>query len=140
MTRRSLTILLHWSLAILLLAMIKGGTAAVGVRWAYVILGGLWVGMAVANGVMARPGPKLTGAFRRGFHAAHVGIFALIAVTVVLNLGALLHLTPLVWAWNSLLVLFAATMLHAVFHLWRHTALMDGALRMITPRVLHKHL
>jgi len=37
-------------------------------------------------------------------------------------------------------VLAGAAALHAVFHLWRHTTLADGALRRMTPEVLHKYL
>ncbi|MFO7759373.1 MAG: hypothetical protein R6V26_13030 [Roseovarius sp.] len=39
-----------------------------------------------------------------------------------------------------LLSLVAVAALHAVFNLWRHTALMDGALRRITPRAIHHTL
>jgi len=36
--------------------------------------------------------------------------------------------------------LFMVSNLHAVFHLWRHRALRDGALRLITPKAMHKVL
>ena len=140
MRRRTLVILCHWGLVLLLLAIIKGGAAAPGARWAFVGIGVLWLAGALVNGVLARPGPKLTGLFRRSFVALHVGLYLLIAVSVGLNLAGLWGLVPLGWAWNSLLVLLTAGIFHGIFHLWRHTALNDGALRMIFPRAWHKHL
>ncbi len=139
-SRRALTITLHWALFLMLLAMIKGGTAAEPLRWAFVAGGGLWVGMAVLRGLLGRPGPKLTGLARSSFAPMHWAMYALLAAAVVLNATALLALTPQVWAWNSLLVLLVAATFHAIFHLWRHTALNDGALRMMTPKAMHKHL
>lgn len=133
-------ILLHWTVFMLLWIMVKGGEGAEGIRWAFVVAGAIWIGMTLARGMMARPGPKLQGAFRRWFRTMHAGVYALMAVAVVLNATALLDLTPLRWAWNSLLALLGVGTIHGIFHLWRHTALNDGALRMITPRFWHKHL
>jgi len=64
MTRRALNIALHWSFALVLLAMIKGGTDAVWLRWVFVAFGAAWVCIAVVKGVLAKPGPKLTGFLR----------------------------------------------------------------------------
>ena len=44
--RRGLVIALHWASAILLLAMVKGGSAAPGLRWAFVAIVAVWAGMA----------------------------------------------------------------------------------------------
>lgn len=140
MTRRSLTIALHWSLLFLVLAMIKGGSAAPMLRWVFVILGTLWVGMAVARGILARPGPKVQGVLRRSFALQHRVMYGLVAIAVVLNLTALLDITPLDWGWNALLVLLSASALHGLFHFWRHTALNDGALRVMSPRIIHRFL
>lgn len=140
MTRRSVTIVLHWSTLMLVLAMIKGGSAAPALRWVFVIAGALWVGLAVTRGLMAKPGPKLQGSLRQTFAAQHRGMYALVGFAVVLNLTALLALTPLVWAWNALLVLLVASTFHGLFHFWRHTALTDGALRVMSPRFMHRFL
>ena len=42
MTQRRLTILLHWSMVMMLLAMIKGGSANEILRWAFVGAGAVW--------------------------------------------------------------------------------------------------
>ncbi|WP_296372061.1 hypothetical protein [Yoonia sp.] len=139
-TRRSVTILLHWSTLMLVLAMIKGGTDAPALRWVFVVSGALWVGLAITRGVLAKPGPKLQGSLRTTFAAQHRGMYALVSVAVGLNLTALLALTPLDWAWNALLVLLVASTFHGLFHFWRHTALNDGALRVMSPRYMQKFL
>lgn len=140
MTRRGLVIASHWLLFLLLLAMIKGGTSALWLRWTFVGIGAVWVAQAAIFGILARPGPKLQGPLRAAFPALHWGLYALVALSVALNAGALMGLVTLDAAWVSLLVLLAAGTFHAIFHLWRHTALNDGALRKITPKALHKIL
>lgn len=140
LTRRRLIILLHWSVLMLVLAMIKGGSAAPVLRWVFVLAGGVWVGMAMMRGIRAKPSPKLSGILRSSFRAQHFAMYALVGIAVLINLGALLDLLPLVWGWNVLLVLLVAGTFHGIFHFWRHTALMDGALRMISPKALHKYL
>lgn len=124
----------------LMLILVKGGADAIGWRWAFVATGTLWLATAVTKGMRAKPGPKLAGPLRTYFKPLHWGMYALVAVCTVLNLTALLHLTPNAWAWTSLIVLFGTSSLHAILHLWRHTTLNDGALRMMTPRFTHKHL
>ena len=140
MTRRGLVIALHWSVLMLVLAMIKGGTADAAVRWVFVGAGGLWVGLALGRGMLGKPGPKLTGTARAAYRPMHLAMYALLAGTVALNAAALTGLAPTLWAWNALLVLLTAATFHGLFHFWRHTALFDGAFRMMTPRILHKYL
>jgi cytochrome b561 len=43
-------------------------------------------------------------------------------------------------AWISLLVLLAIGAFHGLFQFWRHNALYDGALKLITPKFMHKVL
>lgn len=140
MIHRRLVIALHWATALLLLMMIKGGSAAPVLRWAFVIGALAWCLTALLRGPLAKPGPKLTGPARSLFTPAHVGIYLGLAATALLNGGALLGLVPDNIAWTALLVLLTLATFHAIFHLWRHTALNDGALRKITPRFLHKIL
>lgn len=140
MTQRRLTILLHWSTLLLVLIMVKGGTSAAWVRWAFVVGGAVWISMVLARGMMCRPGPKLTGPSRRAYPWMHRGMYALLAFTVILNATALLGWTPHDTGWIALLVLLAAGALHGLFHFWRHNVLFDGALRVMTPRFMHKIL
>lgn len=124
----------------MLLAMIKGGTDAVWLRWAFVAIGGLWVCVSLAKGVLAKPGPKLTGLLRRSFTAAHAAIYAVVSASVVINAAALLGWATKDLAFTSLLVVLTAGTFHAIFHFWRHNVLYDNALRMITPKFAHKYL
>lgn len=140
MTRRSLTIILHWSILMLVLVMVKGGTSAPAVRWAFVIGGALWVGMALVKGMMCKPGPKLQGPLRTAYPWMHRGMYAVLAVSVALNAAALLGWMPHDTGWVALLVLLGAGALHGLFHFWRHNVLFDGALRIMTPRFMHKIL
>lgn len=140
MSRRPIVIALHWLLAFLLLAQLDGGSSAPVLRWAFVGTGALWLGLMALGGPLGRPGPKLTGALRAGFVPFHLAIYGLIALAVALNAAALTGFASDTSAWNAMLALLALTMFHAIFHLWRHSALRDGALRMIIPRVWHKLL
>ena len=140
MTQRRITIILHWSVLMLVLVMVKGGTSAVYVRWAFVLASGFWVAMAVVKGMMCKPGPKLTGPLRAAYPWMHRGMYALLAVTVALNAAALLGVLPHDTGWTALLVLLGAGALHGLFHFWRHNVLFDGALRIMTPRFMHRIL
>lgn len=132
--------LLHWAVLFMLLAMIKGGTAATGLRWAFVIAGAVWIGVMIKGGLLGKPGPKLTGVFRTAFPWMHYGMYGLLGIAVVINAIDLIGVDADTAAWNSLLVLLVASIFHSIFHLWRHTALYDGALRMMTPKIWHKYL
>ena len=140
MTHRGTVILLHWLLAFLVLAMIKGGSAAEWLRWMFVGASVVWLGLTFAKGMLAKPGPKLPPLARQTFPWMHRAMYLLIAAAAILNALALFGIVPLVAAWNALLVLFVASIFHAIFHLWRHTTLIDGALRMMTPKIWHKYL
>lgn len=140
MSRRGLTIWLHWGVFMMILAMIKGGSSAEVLRWAFVLTGTIWVGLALARGLLGRPGPKLTGTARAAYPWIHRGLYALLAISVAVNGAALLGWAGKDTAWNTLLVLLAAGALHGLFHFWRHTALYDGALMLMSPRFMHKYL
>ncbi len=140
MTRRRLTIILHWSVLLLVLTMIKGGTSAPLIRWIFVIAGIIWIGMALAKGLLAKPGPKLKGPLRRAFPWMHRGMYALLCIAVAANAAALLALAPINTGWTALLILLGAGTLHGLFHFWRHNVLFDGALRNMAPRFMHKIL
>ncbi len=140
MTRRSLHILLHWSIVLLLLAMVKGGTAAPWVRWTYSLSIALWIAIAATRGLIGKPGPKLSPSIRAAYPWMHRALYAALGVSAALNIAELTGLITPGPAWISLLVLLGLGSIHGLFHFWRHTALYDNALRLITPRVMHKYL
>jgi len=140
MTRRRVTIFLHWSILMLILVMIKGGASAPLVRWAFVIGGTVWIGMALAKGLLGKPGPKLQGPLRAAYPWMHWGMYLVLGVTVALNGAALLGLMAHDTGWVALLVLLTAGTFHGLFHFWRHNVLFDGALRVMLPRFMHKIL
>ena len=127
--------IMHWTaLALIVLILLNGLNG--WVRWGLILVAVLWgLGYAVF-GHLSRPGPALTGLARSGFKAMHVIVLAALEMAAVAAL-----LAP-----NGLLdgatrVIFLLTLglglLHGIFHLCRHTALGDGALRNITPRLMH---
>lgn len=139
--RRRVTIALHWLTATLLLFMLGDGGATAWLAWLFALSGIVMVALALAFGLMNGPGPKLDGLFRVAHPWLHRALYGLIAWSAVAALAeTLAHPLPGLQARKLLLVLLAAALLHAVFHLWRHTALGDGALRRITPRSLHSIL
>ena len=141
MTRRRATILLHWTNFVLLILLVAGGTGSAALVWALVLTALAMPAIAVSQGLMTRPGPKLDGIARTAHPWMHRGMYALMVyvalVAAAYQLGAPLPGPDISLA---LMILLSASSLHAIFHLWRHTALGDGALRIITPRALHKVL
>ncbi|WP_147103389.1 hypothetical protein [Tateyamaria sp. syn59] len=138
--RRAATIALHWANFVFLILLVAGGPIPV-VAWAFVLTGLGMCALAVAQGLLNGPGPKLEGALRtahpwlsRGMYAA-LGLVA--ALTAWYMLGGRWGGPALVDLYSYLI---AASSLHAIFHLWRHTALGDGALRRITPKAMHSIL
>ena len=140
MTRRGLFIALHWFVVLLVLMLVKGGSDLPTLRWVFVLAAGLWVAMSLSGGMLGRPGPKLTGLARAAFRPIHLGLYALLGAAAAVNAAALLGYATAQSAGLSLLILVFAGTFHAIFHLWRHTTLYDGALRMMTPRIWHKYL
>lgn len=138
MTRRTLVIALHWSTVFLILAMVKGGTSEPWVLGLFAALVALWSGQALIFGLLGRPGPKLSPNLRRAYPWMHRTLHILLALTALAVVFRLLG-RPLPWldAWTMLLITLGAGTFHGVFQFWRHTALYDNALRLITPRFLH---
>ncbi len=132
--RRTLTITLHWTSFASLILLVAGGPIP-ALAWAFGIAGLTMCAAAAVNGLMNGPGPKLEGALRvahpwlgRGMYVA-LGAVAALTIWTQLTGGADLS--------QTYFYLLAASFLHGIFHLWRHTALGDGALRRITPKTLH---
>ncbi len=141
MTRRSLSILLHWAVFMLILIMVKGGVSAPWALWSFVAVVTVWSGMTLVFGLLGRAGPKLSPRWRRAYPWMHRSLHLLLALTALAILMRLIG-HPLWWldAWSMLLITLGAGAFHGLFHFWRHNALFDGALKLITPKVLHKWL
>jgi len=112
--KRRIVKALHWSSALMIAMMVKGGTANPVLLWVFVGIIAVWAALTLTTGLLGKPGPKLSPGLRRAY--------------------------PWMHAWVMLLLTLAAGTLHGLFHFWRHTALYDRALHLITPRVLHKWL
>lgn len=129
----------------------------------FVSLALLWTAVYLRRGLASRPGPKLTG-WLRPFHTAlhKTLVWGLFGVALT---GFLLGLTSAVQLWAGGIVPIAYPMnwshlndlvgmvhsmefyllgviagVHVVFHVWRHFALRDNALRIMTPKILHRFL
>ena len=139
-TRRALTITLHWASFVLLILLIAGGPVPV-LAWAFALSGLAMTSLAVLSGLMNGPGPKLEGALRRAHPWLSRAMYAGLALAAGVTAWTLLGGT---WAGPALpdlyFYLLSAASLHGIFHLWRHTALGDGALRRILPSSLHNIL
>ena len=123
----------------------------------------LWTADYLRRGLASRPGPKLPPWARRVHRWMHIGlIWGLFAVAVggfllgltspkLLKAGGFLPIAPPLGLREAheivstfhvyqfyLLALLALA--HALFHVWRHLALRDNALRIMAPKALHKFL
>lgn len=138
MTRRRATILLHWLVLTLLMLALAAGLESAALNAAFGLAGILMVGLALVCGLMNGPGPKLEGALRRAHPWLSRGMYVLLGWASVSSLAAAIGTTlPGPTPRDLMVTLFAASALHGIFHLWRHTALGDGALRRMTPESLH---
>ena len=141
--RKGLTMILHWTLFLLVWTIALAGRATTNPapEWlgpAYAIVGGGFVALAVIFGMLNRPGPKLQGWIRPAHVWAHRALYALVAWSAAAY-GAEWYGQPLPGPTGREMIpaVLAATMLHAVYHMWRHTTLLDGALRLMTPKAIH---
>lgn len=123
----------------------------------------IWTADYLRRGLASRPGPKLPSWARRVHQWLHKAlIWGLFGVAIT---GFLLGLTSatVLWAGGFLPIapalnlkeanhiigqihifefylLAAIAAAHALFHVWRHCALRDNALRIMTPKALHRYL
>lgn len=129
----------------------------------FVSLALLWTLSLIRQGLASRPGPKLTGwarAVHRPLHLTIVwGLFGVALTGFLLGLtasrilfaGTILPIAPPLGLdganhWVGLLhtvefyglaVIVAG---HAAYHIWRHYALRDNALRIMAPKALQRFL
>ena len=68
----------------------------------------------------------------------HRTIYVALAVLAGLNAAEFLGWVGAGPAWTSLLVLLGIGTFNGLYHFWRHNALIDDALKLITPKFMHK--
>ncbi|WP_298434141.1 hypothetical protein [uncultured Jannaschia sp.] len=124
---RPVVMALHWTALIAMVAWLFGALPG----WALALHALGWGTITAVFGLRGGPSPALKGALRRVAHLAHAVLLALY------GLAALATALDLAAARALVLATLAAAALHAVFNLWRASVLGDGALRRITPKVLH---
>lgn len=123
----------------------------------------LWYADYLRRGLAGRPGPKLGPRARRFHGAIHVAIvWGLFGVAVtgfllgltsskLLKAGGFLPIAPPLGLPEAnhivgqvhiyeFYLLGLIVILHAGFHIWRHMALRDNALRIMAPKFLHRFL
>ncbi|MEJ6395232.1 cytochrome b/b6 domain-containing protein [Gymnodinialimonas sp. 2305UL16-5] len=129
----------------------------------FVTLALIWTGSHLRRGLASRPGPKLPPWARRFHPILHKtliwGLF-LVALTgfglgltsaVLLRAGGILPIAPplnlpdahAIVSWVHIYQFYALALIvlvHGTFHLWRHLALRDNALRIMAPKALHRFL
>ena len=135
--RRTATITLHWLNFVLVILLVAGGPIPF-LAWSFALSGLAICTIAATRGLLNGPGPKLQGAVRAAHPwlswAMYLGTGAVAVITIWVMTGG-------DWGGPSLSELYfymlSGSSLHAIFHLWRHTALGDGALRRITPAAVH---
>lgn len=130
--------LLHWSVVLLVPLVLAFGNLVV-LKWALTVCVVLWYAGFAGFGLLARPGPALDGPIKNWFVPAHLimmGLPGILAVTLWSTPpGALSD-----GARTVAIATLGAGLLHGIFHLWRHTALHDGALRNMLPKFMHGYL
>ncbi len=122
-----------------------------------------WTADVMRRGLASRPGPKLSGWARRVHRPMHLvivwGLFTVALGGFALGLTSAVQLKagmwlpfapPMGWARANEIVgalhiyqfylLGAVIAGHAAFHIWRHFRLRDNALRIMTPKRLHRFL
>lgn len=135
--RRTATIVLHWLTLVLLLLLIAGGPVP-ALAWAFGLAGLAQCAMALVGGLMNGPGPKLEGVLRRAHPWMSRAMYLALGLVAGATIGAQLgYDIPGPTLPEMYFYLMSASALHGIFHLWRHTALGDGALRRITPASMH---
>ncbi|WP_234417105.1 cytochrome b [Loktanella sp. Alg231-35] len=135
--------------------------AGVGILLALVVAS--WTVMYLRKGLAGRPGPKLPATAKQfhslGHKAMHVALPVMVLTGALAGFAApyvikAFGVLPINGGWGargihgffeeiheiSFNIMLGAIIVHATFHLWRHFMLKDNALRIMTPKALHKYL
>lgn len=133
--RRNATITLHW-LSLLLLVLLVAGGPLPALAWAFGLVGLALCTIALLRGLMNGPGSKLEGPLRTAHPWLSRAMYAALGAVAAATLWHL-AIDPVAGITQLHFYLMSVASLHAIFHMWRHTVLGDGALRRITPTALH---
>lgn len=129
----------------------------------FVTLSLVWLADYMRRGLAGRPGPKLGPRAQRFHYIIHRAIiWGLFGVAItgfllgltssrLLKAGGFLPIAPPMDLpeWNDFVglmhiyefyLLGIIVTAHAGFHIWRHLKLRDNALRIMTPKILHRYL
>lgn len=123
---RSVVMALHWSA----LVVVAGWLAGVLPAWLLALHASAWAAVTAIWGLRGGPSPALRGPVRRAAHLSHAALLALHLT------GATMALAGSDAAMPVLLLVLAASALHAVWNGWRAAVLGDGAFRRMLPRAL----
>lgn len=136
--KRTATITLHWLLLVLVVPL-GGGWITPFLEWSFALAALAMSALALVFGLQAHAGPKSPWIVRRINAWGHRGLHAYLAIVGALSLHGLvtgggaemmIHYQVLLWT----------TIFHAIYHLFRHLVVGDGALRTMTPRSIHRML
>jgi superoxide oxidase len=136
--KRPATMALHWSLLFLVTPLGAGWITPI-LEWGFAIVALGMSALALAFGLQAYAGPKSPRIVRLINAWGHRGLYVYLAVVGALGLHGLvtgggvnmvIHYQVLLWI----------TIFHAIYHLFRHLVVGDGALRTMTPRSIHRML
>ncbi|MGA9411083.1 MAG: hypothetical protein WBV78_11650 [Roseobacter sp.] len=128
----------HWSSLILLTLLLGLGNTII-LKYSLALVVASWIICVSAYGILAAPGPKLAGILHKAFKPVHFALIIFLGFTAITVVRS--DVGPLTGGVRvQCLIAFGAGLLHGCFHLWRHTALGDGALRNMLPKFMHGFL
>jgi cytochrome b561 len=136
--KRSLTMALHWSL-LFIVTPLGAGWITPFLEWSFAIFVLVMSALALAFGLQAYAGPKSPWIVRLINTWGHRGLYVYLAVVGALTLYHLVTDAPVNLVIHYQIILWI-TIFHAIYHLFRHLVVGDGALRTMAPRSIHRYL
>lgn len=134
-------IALHWLVFALILSTVKGGASSPWLLGVFVAAAALWSGATLVYGLLDTSDAKLSVRLRHLYPWMHRTLPTLLTLMAIAIVFRLLR-QPFLWldAWVKLLITLGAGTFQDAFRFWRHAALYDNALALITPRFMHRWL
>jgi cytochrome b561 len=135
MTRRRLTMILHWTVFALLVLLLIGYRNAL-VSWAFVLAGAGMIAMALIKGLYSKPGPGLDGFLRVAHPVLHWAMYGFLAVVAVFTALAQFGAAPTEMS-RLYFILLYASFGHGTLQVMRQMSPGDAPLRNMTPKSMH---